>query len=172
MLIILYIYSIPFAVVLVKRSHHLGPSDIYLEDLSSLDPNVAALYFPKRLELSTQPHANSLFFLLLLHFLKLFLYTFSELESVGRSDLDLRSSQPPEPSPPSPQSLNSASVDSGTEYLSDSTTDTLDVTMSLCGRGDISQISKGIGEFVILTRCQQQGFFRCPFFPLSHIAQC
>ncbi|KAI7808011.1 zgc:123305 [Triplophysa rosa] len=97
----------------VKRSHHLGPSDIYLDDLTSLDPNVAALYFPK-----------------------------SELESSCCSDLDLRSSQPPEPSPPSPQSLNSANADSGTEYLSDSTTDTLDVTMSLCGRGDISQISK------------------------------
>ncbi|XP_016313574.1 phosphatidate phosphatase LPIN2-like [Sinocyclocheilus anshuiensis] len=88
----------------VKRSHHLGPSDIYLDDLSSLDPEAAALYFPK-----------------------------SETES-------------PDPSPPSgqlsSQSLGSANADSGTEYLSDSTTDTLDVTMSLCGRGDISQISK------------------------------
>uniref|UniRef100_A0A8C2F4S4 Zgc:123305 n=1 Tax=Cyprinus carpio TaxID=7962 RepID=A0A8C2F4S4_CYPCA len=89
---------------LVKRSHHLGPSDIYLDDLSTLDPEAAALYFPK-----------------------------SETES-------------PDPSPPSgqpsPQSLGSANADSGTEYLSDSTTDSLDVTMSLCGRGDISQISK------------------------------
>uniref|UniRef100_A0A8C1UHT9 phosphatidate phosphatase n=1 Tax=Cyprinus carpio TaxID=7962 RepID=A0A8C1UHT9_CYPCA len=34
----------------VKRSHHLGPSDIYLDDLSTLDPEAAALYFPKRLE--------------------------------------------------------------------------------------------------------------------------
>ncbi|XP_016123622.1 phosphatidate phosphatase LPIN2-like [Sinocyclocheilus grahami] len=88
----------------VKRSHHLGPSDIYLDDLSRLDPEAAALYFPK-----------------------------SETES-------------PDPSPPSgqlsSQSLGSANADSGTEYLSDSTTDTLDVTMSLCGRGDISQISK------------------------------
>lgn len=31
-----------------KRSQHLGPSDIYLDDLSHLDPEVAALYFPKR----------------------------------------------------------------------------------------------------------------------------
>uniref|UniRef100_A0A8C1KVT7 phosphatidate phosphatase n=1 Tax=Cyprinus carpio TaxID=7962 RepID=A0A8C1KVT7_CYPCA len=77
----------------VNESHHLGPSDIYLDDLSTLDPEAAALYFPKRLE-------------------------------------------------PSPQSLGSANADSGTEYLSDSTTDSLDVTMSLCGRGDISQISK------------------------------
>uniref|UniRef100_A0A9J8BPK6 phosphatidate phosphatase n=1 Tax=Cyprinus carpio carpio TaxID=630221 RepID=A0A9J8BPK6_CYPCA len=82
----------------MKRNHHLGPSDIYLDDLSRLDPEVAALYFPK-----------------------------SETES---SDLL------------SPQSLGSANADSGTEYLSDSTTDSLDVTMSLCGRGDISQISK------------------------------
>uniref|UniRef100_A0A672KSA2 phosphatidate phosphatase n=1 Tax=Sinocyclocheilus grahami TaxID=75366 RepID=A0A672KSA2_SINGR len=97
---------------LVKRNHHLGPSDIYLDDLSRLDPEAAALYFPK-----------------------------SETESS-----DLRSAHGPDASPPSgqlsPQSLGSANADSGTEYLSDSTTDTLDVTMSLCGRGDISQISK------------------------------
>uniref|UniRef100_A0A4W3J3K9 phosphatidate phosphatase n=1 Tax=Callorhinchus milii TaxID=7868 RepID=A0A4W3J3K9_CALMI len=31
-----------------KRSQHLGPCDIYLDDLQKLDPNVAALYFPKR----------------------------------------------------------------------------------------------------------------------------
>uniref|UniRef100_A0A8C1NCW1 phosphatidate phosphatase n=1 Tax=Cyprinus carpio TaxID=7962 RepID=A0A8C1NCW1_CYPCA len=96
----------------IKRNHHLGPSDIYLDDLSRLDPEVAALYFPK-----------------------------SETESS-----DLVSSHGPDPSPPSgqlsPQSLGSANADSGTEYLSDSTTDSLDVTMSLCGRGDISQISK------------------------------
>uniref|UniRef100_A0A673M8I9 phosphatidate phosphatase n=1 Tax=Sinocyclocheilus rhinocerous TaxID=307959 RepID=A0A673M8I9_9TELE len=95
----------------LERNHHLGPSDIYLDDLSRLDPEAAALYFPKRLESS-----------------------------------DLRSTHGPDPSPPSgqlsPQSLGSTNADSGTEYLSDSTTDTLDVTMSLCGRGDISQISK------------------------------
>uniref|UniRef100_A0A673NFP5 phosphatidate phosphatase n=1 Tax=Sinocyclocheilus rhinocerous TaxID=307959 RepID=A0A673NFP5_9TELE len=99
----------------IKRSHHLGPSDIYLDDLSSLDPEAAALYFPK-----------------------------SETES-------------PDPSPPSgqlsSQSLGSANADSGTEYLSDSTTDTLDVTMSLCGRGDISQISKG--KHCVLTNKSQ-----------------
>uniref|UniRef100_A0A673M3Z8 phosphatidate phosphatase n=1 Tax=Sinocyclocheilus rhinocerous TaxID=307959 RepID=A0A673M3Z8_9TELE len=95
----------------LERNHHLGPSDIYLDDLSRLDPEAAALYFPK-----------------------------SETESS-----DLRSTHGPDPSPPSgqlsPQSLGSTNADSGTEYLSDSTTDTLDVTMSLCGRGDISQIT-------------------------------
>ncbi|TNM88505.1 hypothetical protein fugu_004759 [Takifugu bimaculatus] len=30
-----------------KRNHHLGPADIYLDDLTTLDPEVAALYFPK-----------------------------------------------------------------------------------------------------------------------------
>ncbi|MBN3322609.1 LPIN2 phosphatase, partial [Atractosteus spatula] len=30
-----------------KRSQHLGPADIYLDDLTSLNPEVAALYFPK-----------------------------------------------------------------------------------------------------------------------------
>ena len=32
----------------VKRSQHLGPSDIYLDDLPSLDSENAALYFPQR----------------------------------------------------------------------------------------------------------------------------
>ncbi|XP_057702325.1 phosphatidate phosphatase LPIN2-like isoform X1 [Corythoichthys intestinalis] len=30
-----------------KRNHHLGPTGIYLDDLTSLDPELAALYFPK-----------------------------------------------------------------------------------------------------------------------------
>uniref|UniRef100_A0A6J0TPH5 phosphatidate phosphatase n=1 Tax=Pogona vitticeps TaxID=103695 RepID=A0A6J0TPH5_9SAUR len=30
-----------------KRSHHQGPADIYLDDLTALEPEVAALYFPK-----------------------------------------------------------------------------------------------------------------------------
>lgn len=32
-----------------KRSQHQGPEDIYLDDLSVLEPDVAARYFPKRL---------------------------------------------------------------------------------------------------------------------------
>uniref|UniRef100_A0A8C5HG84 phosphatidate phosphatase n=1 Tax=Gouania willdenowi TaxID=441366 RepID=A0A8C5HG84_GOUWI len=31
-----------------KRSQHQGPEDIYLEDLTALEPDVAARYFPKR----------------------------------------------------------------------------------------------------------------------------
>ncbi|KAG7271820.1 hypothetical protein CRUP_017897 [Coryphaenoides rupestris] len=57
-----------------KRSQHLGPTGIYLDDLTTLDPEVAALYFPK-----------------------------------------------------------SGAMDSGTEYLSDSATDAMDISMSLCG---------------------------------------
>ncbi|XP_077378392.1 phosphatidate phosphatase LPIN2 isoform X1 [Festucalex cinctus] len=30
-----------------KRSHHQGPEDIYLDDLTALEPDVAARYFPK-----------------------------------------------------------------------------------------------------------------------------
>uniref|UniRef100_A0A8C0EWX3 phosphatidate phosphatase n=1 Tax=Bubo bubo TaxID=30461 RepID=A0A8C0EWX3_BUBBB len=32
----------------IKRSSHLGPSDVYLEDLSNLDEEQVALYFPRR----------------------------------------------------------------------------------------------------------------------------
>ncbi|MBN3282688.1 LPIN2 phosphatase, partial [Polyodon spathula] len=42
-----------------KQSQHLGPSDIYLDDLTNLDPKVAALYFPKSdLEASSRPEAE------------------------------------------------------------------------------------------------------------------
>lgn len=34
--------------VAARRNHHLGPTDIYLDDLTTLDPEMAALYFPKR----------------------------------------------------------------------------------------------------------------------------
>ncbi|XP_024125419.1 phosphatidate phosphatase LPIN2 isoform X1 [Oryzias melastigma] len=93
-----------------KRNHHLGPTDIYLDDLTSLDPEVAARYFPK-------------------------------------SDAETACLQGAEPSSCSgsqtPQSVGSGAMDSGTEYLSDSASYTMDVSMSLCGRvGDTSQITK------------------------------
>lgn len=34
--------------VVRKRSQHLGPEDIYLDDLTALEPHVVARYFPKR----------------------------------------------------------------------------------------------------------------------------
>lgn len=33
-----------------KRSRHLGSDGIYLDDITELEPEVAALYFPKRCE--------------------------------------------------------------------------------------------------------------------------
>ncbi|XP_036387349.1 phosphatidate phosphatase LPIN1-like isoform X1 [Megalops cyprinoides] len=93
-----------------KRSQHLGPSDIYLDDLSNLDPEVAALYFPK-----------------------------SETESGSRMGAEAGSQSGNQ----SPQSVGSGAMDSGTDYLSDSTADLLDVTMSLCGGAvDTSHINK------------------------------
>uniref|UniRef100_A0A8B9LKJ0 phosphatidate phosphatase n=1 Tax=Astyanax mexicanus TaxID=7994 RepID=A0A8B9LKJ0_ASTMX len=94
-----------------KRSQHLGPADIYLDDLSNLDPEVVALYFPK---------------------------------SESRPGADLHTPRvSPQSGQQSPQFLGSGNVDSGTEYLSDSTTDSLDVTMSLCGtEGQNRQIKK------------------------------
>lgn len=35
-------------VLLEKRSQHLGADGIYLDDITELEPEVAALYFPKR----------------------------------------------------------------------------------------------------------------------------
>ncbi|XP_068598063.1 zgc:123305 [Brachionichthys hirsutus] len=93
-----------------KRNHHLGPTDIYLDDLTKLDPEVAALYFPK-----------------------------SEAEGASQH----RAEQGSFSGSQSPQSVGSGTMDSGTEYLSDSTSDNMDVSMSLCGQeGDTRQITK------------------------------
>uniref|UniRef100_A0A4W3K197 phosphatidate phosphatase n=1 Tax=Callorhinchus milii TaxID=7868 RepID=A0A4W3K197_CALMI len=94
-----------------KRSQHLGPCDIYLDDLQKLDPNVAALYFPKSEQDSVSKQLNEP-------------GTHSESQS--------------------PQSVGSAAVDSGTEYLSDSACDLPDVNLSLCGGlSDNNEISQG-----------------------------
>lgn len=93
-----------------KRNHHLGSTGIYLDDLTKLDPEVAALYFPK-----------------------------SEMEGasqLGAEQGSLSGSH-------SPQSVGSGAMDSGTEYLSDSASYNMDISMSLCGQeGDTSQITK------------------------------
>ncbi|XP_020786569.2 phosphatidate phosphatase LPIN2-like isoform X2 [Boleophthalmus pectinirostris] len=90
-----------------KRSHHLGTSGIYLDDLTSMDPEVALLYFPKTGKEASQP---------------------AGAHSLSRSL--------------SPQSVGSGALDSGTDYLSDSALFSADVSLSLCGPGDSSAISK------------------------------
>ncbi|XP_042357426.1 zgc:123305 isoform X2 [Plectropomus leopardus] len=93
-----------------RRNHHLGPTDIYLDDLTKLDPEVAALYFPKSETEGTSQH--------------------------GAEGGSCSGSQ-------SPQSVGSGALDSGTEYLSDSTSYNMDVSMSLCGQdGETSHITK------------------------------
>ncbi|XP_033939329.1 phosphatidate phosphatase LPIN2 isoform X1 [Pseudochaenichthys georgianus] len=93
-----------------KRNHHLGPTGIYLDDLTKLEPQVAALYFPK-----------------------------SETEGASQLGGEQGSCSGNQ----SPQSVGSGAMDSGTEYLSDSTSYNMDVSMSLCGQvGDTSQITK------------------------------
>ncbi|XP_014899964.1 phosphatidate phosphatase LPIN2 isoform X1 [Poecilia latipinna] len=90
-----------------KQIHPGGSSDIYLEDLNTLDPEVAELYFPK-----TEAEGA--------------LTQFAE-QGLGSH---------------SPQLVDIGAVDSGTEYLSDSSY-VMDVSMSLCGKvGDTSQITK------------------------------
>nr|XP_020448732.1 phosphatidate phosphatase LPIN2-like isoform X2 [Monopterus albus] len=93
-----------------KRNYHLGPTDIYLDDLTSLDPEAAALYFPKS-------DADGAF-------------------QHGAEQGSCSGSQ-------SPQSVGSGAMDSGTEYLSDSASYNVDISMSLCGQeGDTSQITQ------------------------------
>ncbi|KAM8914290.1 phosphatidate phosphatase LPIN2 isoform 2-T2 [Spinachia spinachia] len=93
-----------------KRNHHLGPTGIYLDDLTTLEPDVAALYFPK-----------------------------SEDEVASQQGAEQGSCSGSQ----SPQSVGTGAMDSGTEYLSDSTSYNMDISMSLCGQeGDTSQITK------------------------------
>ncbi|XP_037345661.2 zgc:123305 [Pungitius pungitius] len=93
-----------------KRNHHLGPTGIYLDDLTTLEPDVAALYFPK-----------------------------SEVEGASQQGAEQGSCSGSQ----SPQSVGTGAMDSGTEYLSDSTSYNMDISMSLCGQeGDTSQITK------------------------------
>uniref|UniRef100_A0A3Q2DYL9 phosphatidate phosphatase n=1 Tax=Cyprinodon variegatus TaxID=28743 RepID=A0A3Q2DYL9_CYPVA len=49
-------FSVLKSSIVRKRSQHQGPEDIYLEDLSALEPDVAARYFPKRWEAQLSMH--------------------------------------------------------------------------------------------------------------------
>lgn len=61
----------------------------------------------------------------------------SETEAATANQGSFSSSQ-------SPQSVGSGAMDSGTEYLSDSNSYSMDVSMSLCGQeSDTRQITKG-----------------------------
>ncbi|XP_077365342.1 phosphatidate phosphatase LPIN2-like isoform X3 [Festucalex cinctus] len=94
-----------------KRSQHQGPEDIYLDDLNALEPDVAALYFPK-----------------------------SEFGQLVRPWPETTAAGGTNSGSQSPQSVGSSSSggslgDSGAECLSDSAVDLPDVTLSLCGGG-------------------------------------
>ncbi|XP_060224138.1 phosphatidate phosphatase LPIN2 isoform X3 [Meriones unguiculatus] len=116
-----------------KRSQHQGPDDIYLDDLKALEPEVAALYFPKRMQ-----HQRAS---------KCQIFNSPVIPSWQFNDTDPGSRPWPEADTfsgsQSPQSVGSAAADSGTECLSDSAMDLPDVTLSLCGglseNGEISK---------------------------------
>ncbi|XP_029901520.1 phosphatidate phosphatase LPIN1 isoform X2 [Myripristis murdjan] len=86
-----------------KRSQHLGADGIYLDDITELEPEVAALYFPK-----SDGAGGSV---------------------KGGSDLmmGVRSASQ------SPQSVGSSGMDSGVDSLSDQLGDLPHVAISLCG---------------------------------------
>uniref|UniRef100_A0A3P9K0Z8 phosphatidate phosphatase n=2 Tax=Oryzias latipes TaxID=8090 RepID=A0A3P9K0Z8_ORYLA len=87
-----------------KRSQHLGADGIYLDDIAELEPEVAALYFPK-----SDGGSSSM---------------------KGESELmmmDVRSANQ------SPQSVSSSGMDSGIDSLLDQISDLPHVAISLCG---------------------------------------
>lgn len=87
-----------------KRSQHLGADGIYLDDITELDPEVAALYFPKSDGGSSSMKGDS------------------EMMMMG-----VRSANQ------SPQSVGSCGMDSGVDSLSDHMGDLPHVAISLCG---------------------------------------
>ncbi|XP_059210438.1 phosphatidate phosphatase LPIN1 isoform X2 [Centropristis striata] len=86
-----------------KRSQHLGADGIYLDDITELEPEVAALYFPKSDGGSSSIRGDS------------------EMMMGVRSDNQ------------SPQSVGSSGMDSGVDSLPDQTADLPHVAISLCG---------------------------------------
>lgn len=67
-------------VSLEKRSQHLGADGMYLDDITQLEPEVAALYFPKRsvcVCVCPAPYNNQI------HRLKLCCCLFSVMEAVA-----------------------------------------------------------------------------------------
>ncbi|KAM3876943.1 phosphatidate phosphatase LPIN1 [Diretmus argenteus] len=87
-----------------KRSQHLGADGIYLDDITELEPEVAALYFPKSDGGSSSMKGGS------------------EMMMMG-----VRSANQ------SPQSVGSSGMDSGMDSLPDQLGDLPHVAISLCG---------------------------------------
>ncbi|CAJ1048941.1 phosphatidate phosphatase LPIN1 [Xyrichtys novacula] len=86
-----------------KRSQHLGEDGIYLDDITELEPEVAALYFPKSDGGSSSMRLDS------------------------EMMMGVRSANQ------SPQSVGSSGMDSGVDSLSDQMGDLPHVAISLCG---------------------------------------
>uniref|UniRef100_A0A672FH31 phosphatidate phosphatase n=1 Tax=Salarias fasciatus TaxID=181472 RepID=A0A672FH31_SALFA len=93
-----------FQISLEKRSQHLGADGVYLDDITELEPEVAALYFPKSDGGSSSVKADS------------------EMMMMG-----VRSANQ------SPQSVGSSGMDSGMDSLPDQISDLPHVAISLCG---------------------------------------
>ncbi|XP_037343127.2 phosphatidate phosphatase LPIN1 isoform X2 [Pungitius pungitius] len=88
-----------------KRSQHLGSDGVYLDDITELEPEVAALYFPK-----SDAGGSSM-----------------------RGDSELMMAMGVRSANQSPQSVGSSGVDSGVDSLSDQVGDLPHVAISLCG---------------------------------------
>ncbi|XP_029355012.1 phosphatidate phosphatase LPIN1 isoform X2 [Echeneis naucrates] len=87
-----------------KRSQHLGADGVYLDDITELEPEVAALYFPKSDGSGSSMKGDSDMMMM-------------GVRSVNQS----------------PQSVGSSGIDSGVDSLSDQLADLPHVAISLCG---------------------------------------
>lgn len=123
-----------------KRSRHLGADGIYLDDITELEPEVAALYFPKRCVggSDTDISNNAIeIFESILTIIPPALCSDGGPAVRSISDPGVRSTSL------SPQSLSSGG-DSGVDSYCDPITDLPSIAISLCGGlTDNREITKG-----------------------------
>ncbi|KAJ6652952.1 hypothetical protein lerEdw1_010280 [Lerista edwardsae] len=153
-----------------KRSRHLGADGVYLDDLTGMDPEVAALYFPKKYAqyklctslvslLHNELGIRQQFFVCEMRTFVShtnrkvvraancsFLFSGEQTaQSKSTSENGHRSANQ------SPQSVGSSGVDSGAESTSDGIRDLPSIAISLCGGlSDNKEISKGLQNGLVL----------------------
>lgn len=122
--------------LLEKRSQHLGADGVYLDDITELEPEVAALYFPKRYSRNQVLHMWSEYTRHVTYQNITSVSVFICLLSDGGSSSakgDVEVMMGVRSANQSPQSVGSSGVDSGVDSLPEQIGDLPHVAISLCG---------------------------------------
>lgn len=127
---------------LEKRSQHLGADGIYLDDITELEPEVAALYFPKRsiclFPCGSMQEPNRIWHSVLMLLLS------DGSSSSAKGDSEMMMMMGVRSGNQSPQSVASSGMDSGVDSLPEQLGDLPQVAISLCGGlADTGEITRG-----------------------------